>query len=57
MLLIQSAPSHSIARSVRSKASARSLTLASPSASLDVRAGGRRLLCMVMETPGGPMQM
>ena len=28
-----------------------------PVARMDVRVGGKRLLCMVMETPGGPMQM
>lgn len=28
-----------------------------PVAEMDVQVGGRRLVCMAMETPGGPMQM
>ncbi|NNC43374.1 MAG: SRPBCC domain-containing protein, partial [Acidimicrobiia bacterium] len=28
-----------------------------PKAEMDVRVGGRRLICMAMETPNGPMQM
>jgi len=28
-----------------------------PEATLDTRVGGTRLVCMTMETPGGPMQM
>jgi len=28
-----------------------------PTASMDVRVGGRRLVCMAMETPRGPMKM
>jgi uncharacterized protein YndB with AHSA1/START domain len=28
-----------------------------PSAQMDVRVGGRRVVCMAMETPGGPMTM
>lgn len=28
-----------------------------PVAEMDVRVGGKRLLCMAMDTPGGPMEM